>query len=76
LGKPVSVESPEAQLDRFLSAYTPEIEAFARSALGKLRKRLPHAVEMVYDNYNALVCGFGPSERRRRSSRLRSTRSG
>src|SRR5580693_928187 len=28
-----------------------------------MRKRLPGAVEMVYDNYNALVIGFGPSER-------------
>jgi hypothetical protein len=28
-----------------------------------MRKRLPHTVEMVYDNYNALVCGFGPTER-------------
>ena len=56
-------ESAGAQLDRFLSAYTPEIEAFARKALATMRKRLPHAVEMVYDNYNALVCGFGPTER-------------
>jgi hypothetical protein len=63
MGKPVSVESAESQLDRFLSAYTPEIEAFARRALTKMRQRLPHAVEMVYDNYNALVCGFGPTER-------------
>jgi hypothetical protein len=63
LGKPVIVDSPNAQLDRFLSAYTPEIEAFARKALATMRERLPHAVEMVYDNYNALVCGFGPTER-------------
>src|ERR1039458_9537409 len=25
--------------------------------------RLPGAVQLVYDNYNALVIGFGPSER-------------
>jgi hypothetical protein len=56
-------KSPEVQLDGFLNAYTPEIAAFARVALGKMRKRLPHAIEMVYDNYNALVCGFGPTER-------------
>jgi hypothetical protein len=31
--------------------------------LAKLRKRLPGAVEMVYDNYNGLVIGFGPNER-------------
>ena len=58
---------------RFLDAYTPEIAAIAREALAKLRKRLPHAIEMVYDNYNALACGFGPDERvsECRSFRLR-----
>jgi len=61
--KVANLESPEAQLDGFLAAYTPEIEAFARVALTKMRARLPHAIEMVYDNYKALVCGFGPTER-------------
>jgi hypothetical protein len=61
--KKVETKSAEVQLERFLDAYTPEIAAFARVALAKMRKRLPHAVEMVYDNYNALVCGFGPTER-------------
>jgi hypothetical protein len=56
-------KSPEAQLDRFLDAFTPEIAAFARVALAKMRKRLPNAIEMVYDNYNALACGFGPTEK-------------
>ena len=28
-----------------------------------LRKRFPSAVELVYDNYNALAIGFGPNER-------------
>ncbi|MGA7411558.1 MAG: DUF1801 domain-containing protein [Bryobacteraceae bacterium] len=28
-----------------------------------MRKRLPGAVELVYDNYNALAIGFGPSEK-------------
>ena len=27
-----------------------------------MRKYVPGAVELVYDNYNALVVGFGPSE--------------
>ncbi len=61
--KSAETKSPEAQLDRFLDAFTPEIAAFARVALSKMRKRLPHAVEMVYDNYNALACGFGPTEK-------------
>ena len=28
-----------------------------------MRSRLPGAIEIVYDNYNALAIGFGPSER-------------
>jgi hypothetical protein len=61
--KKTETMSAEAQLDCFLDAYMPEIAAFARVALSKMRKRLPNSVEMVYDNYNALVCGFGPTER-------------
>jgi hypothetical protein len=51
------------QLDTFLAKYDPEIAKFARRALVKIRKRLPGAVEIVYDNYNALAIGFGPNER-------------
>jgi hypothetical protein len=57
------LESAEKQLDGFLAAFTPEVEALARAVLEKMRARLPNAVEMVYDNYNALVCGFGPTEK-------------
>ena len=35
----------------------------AKTVLKKMRARLPGAVELVYDNYNALVVGFGPNER-------------
>lgn len=34
-----------------------------RKALRLLRRRVPGATEMVYDNYNALGVGFGPSDR-------------
>jgi hypothetical protein len=61
--KRAETDNPEAQLDRFLDAYAPEVAGIARKALMKLRRRLPFATEMVYDNYNALACGFGPSER-------------
>lgn len=56
-------KSAENQLEEFLAKFTPEIAALAKAALIKMRKRLPGAVEMVYDNYNALVIGFGPGER-------------
>ena len=55
--------SPVTQLNAFMARYTPEIAATARAALVRLRRQVPGAVEMVYDNYNALVIGFGPSER-------------
>lgn len=57
------VPSPAQQLRAFIAKYTPEIGAAARSALATMRKRLPGAVELVYDNYNALAIGFGPTER-------------
>jgi hypothetical protein len=56
-------ESEEGQLDRFLDAYTPDVAELARKTLATLRRRLPNAIELVYDNYNALACGFGPNER-------------
>jgi hypothetical protein len=61
--KSAATKGPEAQLDRFLDAFTPEIAALARVALRKMRQRLPHSIELVYDNYNALACGFGPTEK-------------
>jgi hypothetical protein len=54
---------PSDPLKDFLAKYTPEMAAAARAILDKMRARLPGAVELVYDNYNALVVGFGPSER-------------
>ncbi len=58
-----SPASPEAQLAGFLAKYTPEIAALADGALAKMRSYLPGATELVYDNFNALAIGFGPSDR-------------
>ncbi len=52
-----------AQIDGFLAKYSPEMETLARACWKKMRALLPGAAEMVYDNYNALVVGFGPSEK-------------
>lgn len=54
---------PETRLASFISKYTPAIASLAESALQQMRSRYPNAIEMVYDNYNALAIGFGPSER-------------
>lgn len=55
--------SPKTQLDGFIDKYDPAIARQARAALKKMRTRLPNAHVLVYDNYNALAIGFGPSER-------------
>jgi hypothetical protein len=55
--------SPAKQLTLFLARFSPDVAKSARLARAKLRKRLPRAVEMVYDNYNALVVGYSPTDR-------------
>lgn len=54
---------PEKQLADALAKFTPERAALAEAALAKLRARFPHAIQMVYDNYNFLVIGFSPTEK-------------
>lgn len=59
----VKEKSPTAQLNSFLAKYDPEISARAEAVLVKMRKLLPGAIELVYDNYNALAIGFAPTDR-------------
>ena len=54
---------PEAQLATMIDRFTPAIAARVRACRAALRERLPHAVELVYDNYNALAIGWAPRER-------------
>jgi hypothetical protein len=51
----------QSQLDAFIDRYTPDIARDARQALAFMSARLPTATRLVYDNYNALVVGFGTS---------------
>jgi hypothetical protein len=55
--------SPQRQLDLFLAKFSPNVAALARAVLRRMKQRLPGATCLVYDNYNALAIGFGPSER-------------
>ena len=58
-----SAVSPARQLAAFLAKFSPEVRAVAKASLTTMRQRLPGAIEFIYDNYYALVVGFGPSER-------------
>jgi hypothetical protein len=53
----------QEQFEGFLSKYEPGVAAEAKKSLAKLRKLIPNAIEMVYDNYNALAVGFCPGMR-------------
>ena len=55
--------SPEKQLAGFIAKFTPEMAKRIRAARAKMRKRIPQAIEIVYDNYNFFVIGYGPSDR-------------
>lgn len=60
---PAAATTPARQLAAFLSRFEPGIQKLVREARAKLRRRLPAAMELVYDNYNALAIGFAASER-------------
>lgn len=53
----------QQQLDGFLQKYSPEMQKLGRAAIAHLRKRLPGAFCLAYDNYNALAVGFGRTEK-------------
>jgi hypothetical protein len=55
--------TPEDQLRSFIEKFEPERQAVIRAARKKLRQRFPTATELVYDNYNFFVIGFGPNDR-------------
>ena len=54
---------PEDQLQSFIEKFESQQRAVIRAARKKLRKRFPTATELVYDNYNFFVIGFGPNDR-------------
>jgi len=58
-----SVADDEKQLASFVAKYTPEIGMLAGEIRTRMRALYPTALELVYDNYNALAIGYGPTEK-------------
>jgi hypothetical protein len=56
-------DDAEARLQTFIDKFDPTVAQQIRATRKALRKKFPGAVEMVYDNYNFFVIGFGPNER-------------
>jgi hypothetical protein len=59
---PASTDS-EKTLQTFIEKFEPANQALIRAMRKALRKRLPTANELVYDNYNFFVIGYCASER-------------
>ncbi len=53
----------DEQLDSFIDKFDVENAALIRSCRSAMWKRLPRAIELVYDNYNFLAIGFCTAER-------------
>ena len=61
--KTTQAADAKGQLAGFLAKFTPEVAGQAEATLRHMRKLYPTALELVYDNYNALAIGFGPTEK-------------
>jgi len=60
---PTAPADAEKQLNSFIDKFAPKNQALIRAVRKALRKRLPSANELAYDNYNFFVIGDGPTER-------------
>src|SRR5208283_5898582 len=61
--KLASTAAAEKQLKSFIEKFEPRNQTVIRAMRKALRKRLPAANELVYDNYNFFVIGYSPTER-------------
>lgn len=60
---PAAPASAERQLKAFIEKFGPRDQRLIRAVRSAVRKRLPTATELVYDNYNFFVIGYSPTER-------------
>ena len=56
--RPGTALAPAKQLATFIARFDPPVQRLIRAARTGLRKIYPTAVQLVYDNYNALAIGF------------------
>jgi len=61
--KSAQSEDPEKQLASFIAKFDPPMIRLINAVRSALRKRLPTANEVVYDNYNFFVIGYSSTER-------------
>jgi hypothetical protein len=54
----MKTDATATQVAGFIARYTPEMAAAITACRRRLRERVPHGYELVYDNYNALAIGY------------------
>jgi hypothetical protein len=59
----VSALSPARQVAGFIAKFDPRVQKLIRSCRAALRRQMPAANELVYDNYNFFVIGYSSTER-------------
>jgi len=63
-GTKAALRAPaETQLQGFINKFEPKHSALIRALRKVLRKRMPTANELVWDNYNFFVLSYGATER-------------
>ena len=61
--KSTAATDAEAILDGFIAKFEPGHQTLICAVRQALRRKFPAANELVYDNYNFFVIGYGPTER-------------
>jgi len=61
--KPSTPADAGRQLKSFIAKFDPAHQTLIHAVRKALRARFPTAFELVYDNYNFFVIGYGPTER-------------
>lgn len=62
-GRTASALLPDRQLAGFVAKFDPANAKLIRACRAEIRKLLPTAIELVYDNYNFFVIGYATTER-------------
>ena len=58
-----SMPDPAKQLEAFIEKFEPKARTLIRAVRRAVRRRLPTANELVWDNYNFFVIGYSATER-------------
>jgi hypothetical protein len=59
----VAAADPERQLAGFIAKFDPKTQTLLRAVRRSVRRLLPTANELVWDNYNFFVIGYSATER-------------